>query len=127
MPYKFKQYDKVKYKITEDIQGVGFVMGVTTNALPVIGCTYIIKDLNRFPNANYPFECFGCFECMMELIEKCEDSNEPIPAVNLPIPSLNYAELGRKLKMVDDLPQAKCSKVEVGHTSDGLGRTIHLV
>lgn len=72
---KFAQGEKVMYSIgsgleNEIIQGKGEIVGCSTTGYPIIGCTYMVKDLSHnFPNKTYPFECIPVFENCLKKIE----------------------------------------------------------
>ena len=58
----FELGDKIRYKVDE-LEGIGFIAGVATSAMPILGISYIIADdTDNFPNKAYPYTHFVCPE-----------------------------------------------------------------
>lgn len=78
MNRKFKYDDKVSYKFSIDdphsnlhLTGIALVKGnIRDNSIhrkEVVGDTYILEDLSgNFPNNDYPYKYFVCFECNLK-------------------------------------------------------------
>jgi hypothetical protein len=58
----FENGDIVDYDIN-GMTGKGYIIGIAGTKQPVIGRSWIIKDIDtNFPNDEYPYEAFVCFE-----------------------------------------------------------------
>lgn len=59
----YRDGDRVGYRLSEFIQGVGVVRGVCSIQLFGIGAVYIIEDTSgNLPNSSYPYKFFTCAE-----------------------------------------------------------------
>jgi hypothetical protein len=75
---KFKYEDMVRYRMPigdphsdQHLCGMAIVKGVAKENMfhsrAVVGDTYILEDLfGNFPNDDYQYRFFTCFECHME-------------------------------------------------------------
>lgn len=67
--FVYKQDDIVEYSVGL-CRGRAKVVGVADTGHPVIGCTYMLFDLDgKFPNKDYPYSHFPCFEAYMKRIQ----------------------------------------------------------
>ena len=67
---KLKNGTLVNYKIA-GTNGVGRIIGIAQNEMPVVGHIYILLDVlgGNFPNAVYNYDAFVCPECFLEVIK----------------------------------------------------------
>lgn len=68
-PYNFAEGDKVSYNITGMV-GEGIVRGVASNAVAVLGASYIIEDTSgNIPTPHFPFTMFATPEVFLRKLQ----------------------------------------------------------
>jgi len=65
MSYKYPDGQRVEFD-NGVIHGMGYILGVSSCAMPVIGCTYMIEVVEsniELPNEEYPYRAIPMQEC----------------------------------------------------------------
>lgn len=66
---EYKDGDKVRYKLSEFIEGVAVVRGVSTTPIYGLGAVYILEDLSgNVPNKEYRYKFFTAADLHLQLI-----------------------------------------------------------
>ncbi len=67
---QLQQGTRVSFFISGSIKGSGKIVGIASNALPIIGRNYIIEPDDRIDNDTYPYSHFVCPEIFIERLIK---------------------------------------------------------